>query len=83
MTSKTIPRLCISRFEISGMQLPLGRLPNPKPGFLAQFAQRIVSRERSTDALIHHGEAVVGERLIVHQVPAVKEPPLERFSDGS
>ena len=83
MTSKTIPRLCISRFEISGMQLPLGRLPNPKPGFLAQFAQRIVSRERSTDALIHHGEAVVGERLIIHQVPAVKEPPLGRFSHGS
>ena len=43
----------------------------------------IVSRERSTDALIHHGEAVVRERLIIHQVPAVKEPPLGRFSHGS
>jgi hypothetical protein len=69
------------RFEIRGMYLPFGRLP--KPGFLAQLAQRIVSRERSTDALIHHGEAVVRERLIIHQVPAGKEPPLGRFSRGS
>ncbi len=50
------------------MQSPIGRLANTKSGFLSQFAKRIVSRERATNALIHHDEAVDGERLIIHRI---------------
>src|SRR3981081_3954573 len=55
-------------FEVGGMHLPFGSLPNAKPAFLALLGKRIVSRERSTDAMVHHGEAVVRECLIIHQV---------------
>jgi hypothetical protein len=39
---------------------------NAKPGFLAEAVKRIVRREGAADSLIHHGQAVVRERLIVH-----------------
>ena len=56
-------------FEISRVLLPLRGLPNTESGFLAETAERIVRRERTADALVHHGEAVVRERRIIHRTP--------------
>ena len=53
-------------FEIGGIHLPLGSLPNAKPAFPAELAKRIVNRKRPTDALVHQSEAVVRECLIIH-----------------
>ena len=55
-------------FEIRCVQFPVGRLANTKSRFLSQLAKRIVSRERPTDALVHHGEAVVRECWIIHRI---------------
>src|SRR5438477_148948 len=53
--------------EIRRVLLPIWRLSNTEPGPLTEANKFIVSFEGATDALVHHGEAVVCERLIVHQ----------------
>jgi hypothetical protein len=57
------------RLEIGGVLLPLGRFPNAKSRLLVQTNKRVVRRQSAADALVHHGETVVCERLIVHQDP--------------
>src|SRR5260370_21129887 len=54
-------------FEISGVLFPVRGLANAKSSFLTLVFERIVGRQGTADALVHHGEAVVGEGLIVHR----------------
>ena len=61
--------------DIRGVKFPLRGLPNAKPALLAQLAKRIVNRERPTDTLVHHGEAVVRECLIIHRATPNEKPP--------
>lgn len=53
-------------FKIARVLLPVRCLSNPeargRPGGLL----RIVRRQGSANALVHHGEAVVCERAIIH-----------------
>jgi hypothetical protein len=68
--------------EIGSMLPPIGRLSNAEPGLLAEGNKFIVGFESAADALVHHGEAVVCEGLVVHLAPlrkAVADVP----SDGS
>jgi hypothetical protein len=54
-------------FEISGVLFPVGRLPNAKSSFLTLSFERVIGRQSPAYALVHHGEAVVGEDLIIHR----------------
>src|SRR5882724_3530235 len=53
--------------EISGVLFPVGGFPDAKPWFIAKTGTRIVGRESAAYTLVHHGQAVVRERLIVHR----------------
>jgi hypothetical protein len=64
------------------MHFPLSGLPNAKSGFLSKAGERIIGRESATDALVHHDEAVVRERLIVHRAPPYEEAAAGTYSDG-
>src|SRR6266403_176560 len=59
-------------FEISGVLFPVRGLANAKSSFLTLVFEHIVGRQRTADALVHHGEAVLGEGLIVHRTSAYR-----------
>src|SRR5258705_1143618 len=59
-------------FEISGVLFPVRGLANAKSSFITLVFERIVGRQGTADALVHHGEAVVGEGLIVHRTSAYR-----------
>src|ERR1700722_11387800 len=67
--------------EISGVLFPVVRLPDAKPWFIAKTSKRIVGRESAADGLVHHDQAVVCERLIVHR-PLRKSRRWVEISDG-
>src|SRR5258706_16158186 len=72
MTSKNIPRLSISPSRSAACFFPVRGLANAKSSFLTLVFEPIVGRQRTADALVHHGEAVVGEGLIVHRTSAYR-----------
>jgi hypothetical protein len=55
-------------FESSSVHFPLLGLPDAKLAFRAEIAERIISRQGATNAMVHHGQARVCERLIIHRV---------------
>src|SRR3981081_2991064 len=59
-------------FEISGVLFPVRGLANAKSSFPTLVFEHIVGRQRTADALVHHGEAVLGEGLIVHRTSAYR-----------
>jgi hypothetical protein len=64
-------------FESSSVHFPLLGLPDAKLAFRAEFAERIIGRQGTTNAMVHHGQARVCERLIIHPVlHLMKKPPL-------
>ena len=72
-------------FESSSVHFPLLGLPDAKLAFRAEIAERIIGRQGTTNAMVHHGQARVCERLIIHPVlHLMKKPPLgDGISDGS
>jgi hypothetical protein len=55
--------------EIGGVKPPFVSFSNAKPSLLAKIAERIVRPQGTTHALVHHGQAVISERLIIHWGP--------------
>jgi hypothetical protein len=64
------------------VQLPLGRITDPEPGFHALAFERVTSRQGAADALIHHGQAVADERLVIHRAYPMKNRRWVEISDG-
>jgi len=58
-------------FEVAGVLLPVGRLADPESRFLAPTLHRVIGRQGAPDAFVHHRQAGVRERLIVHGCPAL------------
>src|SRR5437016_4170575 len=69
-------------FEICGMQLPFMRFADTKPRFVANAAKRVIGCQGAPDALVHHGEAIVCEGLIVHWATLAKKPTLAQNLHG-
>jgi hypothetical protein len=67
--------------QISGVLFPVGGFPDAKPWFIAKIGKRIVGCESAAYTLVHHGQAVVRERLIVHR-PLRKSRRWVEISDG-
>jgi len=67
MTSKNHSPPEHFRLELSCVLPPIGRLPNAESSFVTLSFERVVGRQRTTHALVHHGEAVVRECLIIHR----------------
>src|ERR1700726_954396 len=57
------------RIEIRSGLLPVGRLADAKSGFPSLRLSRIIRCQGATHALVHQGEAVVRERLIIQWDP--------------
>jgi hypothetical protein len=53
--------------EIRGVLLQIRRFPKAK-SFLGLSLEHIISHRGAADALVHHAEAVVRERLIIPRV---------------
>src|ERR1700704_249330 len=73
-------------FEISGVLFPVGRLPNAKSSFLTLSFERVIGCQSPAYALVHHGEAVVGEGLIIHRTSPYRlgcDVRLRYHRDGS
>ena len=74
MRSKTISRF---GFEIRGVPLPFVSHSNTEWGFAMIPFESIVRHQGATDALVHHRQCLVRERLIVHRAKCpMKKPPL-------
>jgi hypothetical protein len=48
-----------------GVCFPLGRLTHAEPCFHALSLECFIGRQGPTHSLVHHGEAIVSERLII------------------
>src|SRR6202166_3579885 len=48
------------------MLLPIGRFANSESWLVAPFFRCVIGGQRAADGLVHHGQAVVRESLIVH-----------------
>ena len=66
------------RLKISGVLSPVWGFPNAKPGILIETDECIVGCESAADTLVHHGQTVVRERLIIHRIPQ----PYEKAAAG-
>jgi hypothetical protein len=64
------------------MQLPFVSFMNAKPGLFAEANKFIVGFEGAADTLVHHGEAIVGEGLVVHRATLAKKPTLAQNLRG-
>src|SRR6266705_3163434 len=51
---------------------PVRCFADTETSFLVLLLEGIVGGKRTAYALVHHGEAVVRERLIIHRVPTKK-----------
>src|ERR1700736_6698064 len=70
--------------EVSGVMSPFGGLTNAESSFRFLPLQCIVGRQRAADGLVHQGEAVPGERLIIHRGSSPYEKAAAGpHSDGS
>jgi hypothetical protein len=67
--------------EISGVLFPVVGFPDAKPWFIAKTGKRIVGCESAAYGHIHHGQAVVRERFVVHR-PLRKSRRWVEISDG-
>jgi hypothetical protein len=61
--------------EVHTHLFPIGSLANAKFGFLALAFAGVIRRKSPAYGLVHHGEAIVSESLIVHRAP-LRKPPL-------
>jgi hypothetical protein len=64
------------------MCLPFGRLTDAESGFHALSNECVIGRYGPADGLIHHGEAIVRERLIIHRAHPMKSRRWVEISDG-
>ena len=70
-------------FKIGGVLLPFGCVSDTEYGFAAIPFEVIIGRQGPPYPLIHHGEASVRERLVVHRTHLMKKkPPPVSLSDG-
>jgi hypothetical protein len=53
--------------EVSSVTSPIGRLTNAEFSFRFLPLQCVIGRQRAADGLLHQGEAIVRERLIIHR----------------
>jgi hypothetical protein len=69
-------------FESSSVHFPLLGLPDAKLAFRAEIAECIISRQGTTNAMVHHGQARVFDNSSGPH-PIKKPPPDGEISDGS
>ena len=60
-------------FEIRGVLFPFGCFSNAELGCYTLTVQCVVGRQGATHGLVHHGEAVICERSIIHRSPSYEK----------
>jgi hypothetical protein len=64
------------------MLAPIRRLTDAESGLQFLLLERVVGGQRPADAFVHHGEAVVRERLIIHRAPTYEKAAADIHSNG-
>jgi len=59
-------------FQVRGVFLPLWRIADLEPGFVALAFSRVIGSQSSTDGSVHHREAVIRESLKIHRLTCKK-----------
>ena len=66
MTSNNIPRFSISASRAAACFFHSG-FPDTEKSFLILLLERVIGGQRPAYGFVHHGEAAIVERLIVHR----------------
>src|ERR1700744_222564 len=66
-------------FEIGSVRFPLRCFSNAELGCYALTVQCVVSRQSATHRLVHHGEAVICERSIIHRSQSCDKATVTAF----